>query len=534
MEYKIKFNNDIIQNTFKKALLFNTKARGDFFHDIRLSFKEEVEDLLIKQGIQVNKESFLGSTNLLSGKVKEVNPIELKKEKLDVVFCSKYGHDDYSLKAINWYSDYSELPSLLPFCKVKEFSIGNIAILVKNASYDIDIVTSDDIKLAGYSYHITPRKRKSFLCLFGVRFTYSSLKSILDKYKNCNCEQIYLDHVYINSIQYPGMFICRKCGKLYTCKCFQGYFDIDDDILRLLPGGLLSRNEDTVLRKTVTNIIIRSNICHSCTNTIPQPYYRSNSHPSVFMNHYLPYFELAYRKKFNSKRQGYLSELDDKIKRCKKETDDLISNYINEGTELQYIKESFLPAKDFSGDSYQAKIIRNSYMQFLRNMILNEIEKGISMVKSEHRKIFEKLNNAINEREEYINSFDMLTENEVRKQFNYPLIGEGWLSETTLFKIVQTLFSPKDVIHHYRGKELKGLEIDIWIPDLKLGIEYQGEQHYKVIEHWGGEEGLRKRMENDRKKRKLCKTHGYHLVEFKYNEELIEEKVTKKLMKFFS
>jgi hypothetical protein len=60
-------------------------------------------------------------------------------------------------------------------------------------------------------------------------------------------------------------------------------------------------------------------------------------------------------------------------------------------------------------------------------------------------------------------------ENATRKHFEYPAIGEQWISETVLFKIVQTLFSPVPVIHHYRGKELEGLELDIWIPDRKIG-----------------------------------------------------------------
>ncbi|NMQ18390.1 hypothetical protein E4P82_03755 [Candidatus Competibacter phosphatis] len=59
-------------------------------------------------------------------------------------------------------------------------------------------------------------------------------------------------------------------------------------------------------------------------------------------------------------------------------------------------------------------------------------------------------------------------------------------------KIVQVLFPSLEVVHHYRGKELEGLEIDVWIPKLKIGIEYQGIQHFNVIKHWGGEDGLRK------------------------------------------
>ena len=122
----------------------------------------------------------------------------------------------------------------------------------------------------------------------------------------------------------------------------------------------------------------------------------------------------------------------------------------------------------------------------------------------------------------------------MREAFGYPKIGETFVSEMMLFKVVSAMGSPLNVVHHYKGKELQGLEIDIWIPELRLGIEYQGEQHYQAFEHWGGEKGLRKRQENDRKKKLLCKQTGYTLVEFHYSEELSEEAIRKKLGKYLS
>lgn len=120
----------------------------------------------------------------------------------------------------------------------------------------------------------------------------------------------------------------------------------------------------------------------------------------------------------------------------------------------------------------------------------------------------------------------------MRERFGYPRIGERWVSETGLFKIIQTLFATKDVIFHYRGEELNGLEIDLWIPEYKLAIEYQGKQHFHVIDHWGGKEGLEKRKERDRLKQKLCKDLGYNLIEFKYDEDLAIEVMEKKLRRY--
>lgn len=120
-------------------------------------------------------------------------------------------------------------------------------------------------------------------------------------------------------------------------------------------------------------------------------------------------------------------------------------------------------------------------------------------------------------------------ENEARAHFGFPAIGERWTSETILFRVVEALVAPREAVHHYRGKELEGLELDVWVPDLKVGIEYQGEQHYEAIEHWGGAEGLLKRKANDQKKRALCKALGYTLIEFRFDEELTEAAVHTRL-----
>jgi very-short-patch-repair endonuclease len=95
--------------------------------------------------------------------------------------------------------------------------------------------------------------------------------------------------------------------------------------------------------------------------------------------------------------------------------------------------------------------------------------------------------------------------------------------------MTQILFPSIEIIHHYRGRELEGLEIDIWIPSLKVGIEYQGVQHFTAIQHWGGADALKKRIQNDERKKQICKSLGYKLIEFKYDENLSEEKLRNKI-----
>ena len=80
---------------------------------------------------------------------------------------------------------------------------------------------------------------------------------------------------------------------------------------------------------------------------------------------------------------------------------------------------------------------------------------------------------------------------------------------------------------------MRRLEIDIFIPELKLGIEYQGEQHYKPVEQFGGKKALNRQKIRDKLKQELCQQAGYDLIEFRYDEELSIELIRTKLSKYF-
>lgn len=104
-----------------------------------------------------------------------------------------------------------------------------------------------------------------------------------------------------------------------------------------------------------------------------------------------------------------------------------------------------------------------------------------------------------------------------------------WVNEKLLYNIVEEIFTDCTVLYHYRPRWLEGLELDIYVKDFKLGFEYQGIQHYQVIEHWGGEDGLRKRQFNDAKKKDLCIEHGVRLIYLDYTEPLTNAYVQNKI-----
>lgn len=440
MPITVYVDRDIVDRAVEAALSPPRMLRRDFFHEFRKATKEQLGQLFTQQGLEARTEvDVIGLNYLRSGTAYPLDPIvkytgsrQNTKNVLDLEFCAGYGHDDYSLKAINYLDNgLSDLPSLLPFERAEPFSLGNILIPVENIDRDIRIEFAAGIYATGYSHDISKRKRKSYVCVFGLWFSRDVLKAVVDRFKRSDHQIIDdLDEIRIDSISYPIIFIDRKTGQLHTCSCFADHFDLDFDIMRFLPYG----NGESEVKKALQELKVTTKLCHLCTGDVPRHEYGSSMYYSSFLQRYLPYHTLLWKKMGSTMGTG--------------------------------------------------------------QTVARQLE------------------------------------NQLREQLDYPRIGEKWLSETLLFKIVQTLFAGTKVVHHYRGAELDGLELDIWLPELRLGIEYQGEQHFEVVEHWGAKAGLSKRIENDRKKRDICKIVGYDLVEFRYDENLTEDNIAQILRKY--
>ena len=112
-------------------------------------------------------------------------------------------------------------------------------------------------------------------------------------------------------------------------------------------------------------------------------------------------------------------------------------------------------------------------------------------------------------------------ENYFRKSIGIPVIGEGWVSETHLYYQIKNSLSTK-VIHHGRPKWLGRQHFDIWIPKLNVAIEYQGSQHDKPVEFFGGEKAFKENQKRDKRKRELCKENGVKLIEVRKGYDIKE------------
>jgi hypothetical protein len=102
--------------------------------------------------------------------------------------------------------------------------------------------------------------------------------------------------------------------------------------------------------------------------------------------------------------------------------------------------------------------------------------------------------------------------NNIRDKNGLPKIGEGWISETKLYYQLKNHYTSHKVQQHSRPDWLKPQHLDIYFPELNIGVEYQGQQHFQSIEFFGGEEGLKKTQERDKRKKKICKQNECPLI----------------------
>lgn len=107
--------------------------------------------------------------------------------------------------------------------------------------------------------------------------------------------------------------------------------------------------------------------------------------------------------------------------------------------------------------------------------------------------------------------------------------GRVWRCEEKIYRILRELYLDKIIKRHDR-RTLKGIELDFNIPELRLGIEYDGEQHFdKVLYKKLYGDGFDAQVKRDRLKDRLCRRKNITLVRIKYDEPLTKTHIKKKL-----
>lgn len=104
-----------------------------------------------------------------------------------------------------------------------------------------------------------------------------------------------------------------------------------------------------------------------------------------------------------------------------------------------------------------------------------------------------------------------------------------WMNELKMKDLIRQIFPQHLVLSNTRGF-LDGLEIDCYIPDLRLGFEYNGIQHYEFTEAFHDtEDSFREQQKRDMEKERLCKERGITLIKIRYDEELSAHFLRKKV-----
>ena len=120
-------------------------------------------------------------------------------------------------------------------------------------------------------------------------------------------------------------------------------------------------------------------------------------------------------------------------------------------------------------------------------------------------------------------------EERLREHYAFPKFKVRLQRETVLYLNLRTIYRHENIERHARPSFLGGLELDIWIPDLRVGVEFQGAQHLTAFDYLGGDAGLQKTQERDQRKVKLCALHGVKLVHFFEDDDLNESAIATKM-----
>lgn len=109
-----------------------------------------------------------------------------------------------------------------------------------------------------------------------------------------------------------------------------------------------------------------------------------------------------------------------------------------------------------------------------------------------------------------------------------------WKTEELVLKITKKLYSKYNVIYQYKPFYLKSslggqMSYDIFIQELSVAIEYQGEQHFRPIDYFGGEESFYRQRERDEEKKKISEKYGIKLVYINFNDNITSDLIKKRV-----
>ena len=81
-------------------------------------------------------------------------------------------------------------------------------------------------------------------------------------------------------------------------------------------------------------------------------------------------------------------------------------------------------------------------------------------------------------------------------------------NEISLFLKQNNIFFEQQKRFNWLGKQ----SLDFYLPDYNIAIECQGKQHFESRDRFGGIDGLKERIEKDKRKRRVCKKNDVKII----------------------
>ena len=94
-------------------------------------------------------------------------------------------------------------------------------------------------------------------------------------------------------------------------------------------------------------------------------------------------------------------------------------------------------------------------------------------------------------------------------------------NKSSLEREVEKLLTENSItfIKQYSNNDLGRLKLDFYLPNLNIGIECQGRQHFRPYSFFGGEETFVKIRERDLRKKQACDKNGINLLYYSHDNE---------------
>ena len=128
---------------------------------------------------------------------------------------------------------------------------------------------------------------------------------------------------------------------------------------------------------------------------------------------------------------------------------------------------------------------------------------------------------------------DMRTDGTTARAEVQQLLGlSRWVREASLYRSIREMFPNHRVLREASPEWLGRLRIDIYVPELKLAIEHQGEQHFRPVSAFGGEQAHQRGIQRDEIKREKCAQNGVELVEVRYDAPISKAALRQRLRRF--